>query len=241
MIDAGVVVVGGALATKPTRLVGAGEPIVLAGPPPRYVGRGGEKLEAALERFDVTAVGQRCLDVGASTGGFTDCLLQHGAERVTSLDVGHGQIHERLRADTRVEVLERCNIRHVRPGDLGEPFDLGVADVSFISLTVVLPALVPLLSTSADLVVLVKPQFEAGRAAVSRGQGVITDPAIWSDAVQAVAESAGAAGAGALAAMPSPLRGAEGNVEMLLHLRVGVPHQVAPGALAAAVVAEVQA
>ncbi len=239
VIDSGAVVVGGALATKATRLVAAGEPIVLAGPPPRYVGRGGEKLEAALAAFDVDVEGRRVLDVGASTGGFTDCLLQHGAAHVTALDVGHGQIHERLRADPRVAVVERTNIRHVRPGEHGEPFEVAVADVSFISLTVVLPALVPLLTPSADLVLLVKPQFEAGRAAVSRGRGVISDPSIWADAVRSVAEVVGQLGAGTLDAIPSPLRGAEGNVEVLLHARVGEAHRIPPDDLAAAVVSVV--
>lgn len=240
MIDAGVVVVGGSLATKPTRLVAAGDPIVLSGPPPRYVGRGGDKLEAALAAFDLDVTGRRCLDVGASTGGFTDCLLQHGASHVTALDVGHGQLHERLRSDPRVEVIERRNIRYVRPGDLGPAFGMAVADVSFISLTVVLPAVVPLLSKPSDLLVLVKPQFEAGRDAVNRGRGVITDPDLWSEAVRVVAEAAGSLGVGVLGAVPSPLRGAEGNVEFLLHLRPGVPHRFPPVGLADAAVAEVR-
>lgn len=239
MIDSGAVVVGGALATKATRLVSAGEPIVLAGPPPRFVGRGGEKLDAALDAFDIDVVGRRILDVGASTGGFTDCLLQRGAAHVSALDVGHGQLHERLRADPRVAVVERRNIRHVRAGELGEPFDIAVADVSFISLTVVLPAVVPLLAPGADLVVLVKPQFEAGRAAVSRGRGVISDPSIWADAVRSVAEVAGELGAAALDAIPSPLRGAEGNVEVLLHGRLGATPRISPEELATTVVAEV--
>ena len=240
-IDAGAVVVGGAPATKATRLVAAGEPIVVAGPPPRFVGRGGDKLEAALAVFEVDVAGRRCLDVGASTGGFTDCLLQRGAAHVTALDVGHGHLHERLRADERVAVVERRNIRHVRPGELGRPFEMAVADVSFISLVVVLPALVPLLVSGADMVLLVKPQFEADRDAVARGRGVITDPSIWADAVRVVGDAAGRLGAGVLHAVPSPLRGAEGNVEVLLHARVGAPHRISPSELAAAVVAEVPA
>src|SRR4029077_1760165 len=128
----GRVTVAGAPADKASRLVAPDEPLLVLGPPPRFVGRGGEKLAAALDRFGVDVAGRRCVDLGASTGGFTDCLLQAGAASVTAVDVGYGQLHERLRADPRVEVPERPTVRHLAPGDLGEPFDVLVADLSFI-------------------------------------------------------------------------------------------------------------
>ena len=209
--------VSGAPAAKAARLVAPGEPIVVHGPPPRFVGRGGEKLAGALAGFEVPVDGRRALDVGSSTGGFTDCLLQHGAAGVVALDVGYGQLHERLRNDPRVEVRERTNIRHVRPGDLGAPFDVVVADLSFISLRTVLPAILPLLAPSAHLVLLVKPQFEAGRAEVSRGKGVVTDPATWRRVLLEVLGALREGGAAIMGAMVSPLTGADGNVEFLVH------------------------
>jgi 23S rRNA (cytidine1920-2'-O)/16S rRNA (cytidine1409-2'-O)-methyltransferase len=132
-IAAGRVLVGGSVADKPARLVAAGEPIRLVGPPPRYVGRGGDKLEGALDRFGVAVAGRRWLDAGASTGGFTDCLLQRGASGVVAVDVGHGQLHERLRGDERVDVRERLNVRFLTAADIGGPVDGVVADLSFIS------------------------------------------------------------------------------------------------------------
>jgi 23S rRNA (cytidine1920-2'-O)/16S rRNA (cytidine1409-2'-O)-methyltransferase len=225
-IGAGRVIVGGAPADKPARLVGADEPIVLAGPRPRFVSRGGEKLDAALEVFAVDVAGRRVLDAGASTGGFTDCCLQRGAATVVAVDVGHGQIHERLRADERVEVRERVNVRGLGAADVVPPADLVVADLSFISLRTVAPALVAVVVPGGDLVVLVKPQFEAGRAVVSAGRGVVRDPAVRADALEAVGGSFEALGATIMGAMVSPLRGADGNVEFLLHA-------LAPGAVPA--------
>ena len=216
-IDGGRVLVGGAPATKAARQVDPGEAVVLTGDAPRFVGRGGEKLLGALEAFSLDPSGLRVLDAGASTGGFTDALLQHGAASVVALDVGHGQLHERLRADPRVVVMERTNLRHVDPDELG-PFGAVVADLSFISLTKVMPVLVGSCAPGGWLVLLVKPQFEAGRREVSRGRGVITDPAEWAGAVERVARSAEAAGATVGALACSPLRGADGNVEFLLHL-----------------------
>ena len=178
-IAAGRVTVGGAPAGKAARLVAPDEPILVLGPGPRFVGRGGEKLDAALTRFDVTVEGRRALDLGASTGGFTDCLLQHGASEVVAIDVGYGQLHERLRADPRVVVIERTNVRDLRPGDVGAPAELVVADLSFISLRAVLPTVLELTAPAAELVLLVKPQFEAGRVEASRGRGVISDPEVW--------------------------------------------------------------
>lgn len=216
--------VGGAPADKPARLVGPDEPLVVLGPGPRFVGRGGEKLEAALDRFGVVVTGRRVYDVGASTGGFTDCALQRGAATVVAVDVGYGQLHERLRADPRVEVHERTNARDLAPGALGAPADLLVADLSFISLRTVLPALVPLIAPAGELVLLVKPQFEAGRQEASRGRGVISDPAIWRRVLEEVAAALVGLGAAIMGVMASPLSGADGNVEFLLHARpAGAP------------------
>ncbi|MPY96135.1 MAG: TlyA family rRNA (cytidine-2'-O)-methyltransferase [Acidimicrobiia bacterium] len=221
LVGAGSVLVAGAPAAKVDRLVAAGEPVVVLGPPPRFVSRGGDKLDAALERFGIVVEGRRCLDAGASTGGFTDCLVQRGAASVVALDVGHGQLHPRIREHPRVEVLERVNLRDVGPGALGAPFGLVVADLSFISLTVVSATLVALAADGADLVVLVKPQFEAGRAEVSRAKGVIRDPDVWRRALGATARAFAAAGAPAVDACRSPIRGGAGNVEFPLHLRRG--------------------
>jgi 23S rRNA (cytidine1920-2'-O)/16S rRNA (cytidine1409-2'-O)-methyltransferase len=218
-IAAGRVTVGGAPATKAARLVAPDEPLVVLGPPPRFVSRGGEKLDAALGYFGVPVAGLRAYDLGASTGGFTDCLLQRGAASVVAVDVGYGQLHERLRADPRVEVHERTNVRSVSPGDLGAPADLLVGDLSFISLRTVLPNVLPLARPASDAVVLVKPQFEAGREEAARGKGVITDPAIWERVLAEVASALAEAGAAIMGTMRSPLTGADGNVEFLLHAR----------------------
>ena len=222
-IEAGLVTVGGAPATKAARLVAASEPVHVAAPPSRYVGRGGHKLEAALERFGVDPTDRRALDAGASTGGFTDCLLQHGARSVVALDVGHGQLHARLRADPRVAVLERTNVRHVTAEQVGGPVSLLVADLSFISLVTVLDALLGLVEPGGDLVLLVKPQFEAGRAEVSRGRGVVRDPAVWRSVLERVRDALVARGAAMMGAMVSPLTGADGNVEFLIHARPAGP------------------
>jgi 23S rRNA (cytidine1920-2'-O)/16S rRNA (cytidine1409-2'-O)-methyltransferase len=191
----------------------------VVGPGPRFVGRGGEKLDAAFERFAVPVAGRRALDAGASTGGFTDCLLQRGADEVVAVDVGYGQLHERLRADPRVDVRERTNVRSLDREALGGPVDLVVADLSFISLRTVLPVLVPLVEPGGDLVVLVKPQFEAGRREAARGSGVIREPEVWRRVLEEVATAAAESGADRMDEMESPLTGADGNVEFLLHLR----------------------
>jgi 23S rRNA (cytidine1920-2'-O)/16S rRNA (cytidine1409-2'-O)-methyltransferase len=183
------------------------------------VGRGGEKLDGALARFALDVSGRRAVDLGASTGGFTDCLLQRGAASVVAVDVGYGQLHERLRADPRVEVHERTNVRDLAPGDLGPLADVLVADLSFISLRTVLPAALALAAPGADVVLLVKPQFEAGRQEAARGKGVITDPAIWRRVLGEVAAALDGLGAAIMGAMASPLTGADGNVEFLLHAR----------------------
>jgi len=217
-IAGGRVLVSGAVADKPSRQVDAGEPIELRGPPPRFVSRGGEKLDAALDRFAIDVTGLRCLDAGASTGGFTDCLLQRGAAHVIAVDVGFGQLHERLRADARVDNRERTNVRELV---LDDPVDLVVGDLSFISIRTVLPAL--LAATTGDLVLLVKPQFEAGRQEVSKGRGVIRDPAVWRRVLEEVRSAASEAGATMMEAMVSPITGAEGNVEFLVRLAQRAP------------------
>jgi 23S rRNA (cytidine1920-2'-O)/16S rRNA (cytidine1409-2'-O)-methyltransferase len=222
LIDAGLVLVSGAVAERPSRLVDAAEPVLVSGPPPRFVSRGGEKLHAALDHFDIDVRGISALDAGASTGGFTDCLLQRGAARIVALDVGRGQLHERLRRDRRVVSLERTNVRTASLATLGgAPFDLVVADLSFISLRAVALPLAAATRPGGGLVVLVKPQFEAGRREVSRGRGVIRDPGVWRAAVVDVIAAFDAAGATMMGVMVSPLRGADGNVEFLAHLRTG--------------------
>jgi 23S rRNA (cytidine1920-2'-O)/16S rRNA (cytidine1409-2'-O)-methyltransferase len=223
-VEAGLVLVGGSVADKAARLVAPGDPVVLQGPGPRFVGRGGEKLDAALGCFAIDVRDRRALDAGASTGGFTDCLLQRGAAAVVAVDVGHGQIDRRLRDDPRVRVLERTNVRTLQVSSLGEgemPFEpVGVvtADLSFISLVTVVPVLTgPAVMAGGDLVLLVKPQFEAGRAEVSRGRGVIRDPEVWRQTVLKVASALESSGTGIIGAMPSPLTGATGNTEFFLH------------------------
>ena len=229
-VSAGNVLVAGAPADKVARMVAPDEPIVLLGPPAPFVSRGGQKLDAALTRFAVPVAGRHALDAGASTGGFTDCLLQRGAVHVYAVDVGHGQLDPRLRADGRVTVLERVNARRLTVAVLRgadpayEPCPLVVADLSFISLRTVVPALCgPVCAVGGDLVLLVKPQFEAGRAAVSRGRGVVRDPQDWFGALVGVASALDDAGTGIMGAMASPLIGPAGNVEFLVHARKGVP------------------
>jgi 23S rRNA (cytidine1920-2'-O)/16S rRNA (cytidine1409-2'-O)-methyltransferase len=197
--------------------------VTVIGPGPRFVSRGGEKLDAAIRHFAIDVQGSLALDAGASTGGFTDCLLQHGAGRVVAVDVGRGQLHERLRRDERVIALERTNIRTASLEDLGgHRFDVVVADLSFISLRRVADQLVGWTRPAGDLVVLVKPQFEAGRRDVSRGRGVIRDPDVWRRTLGDTIAALETAGAAMMGVMVSPLRGADGNVEFLSHLRAGV-------------------
>ncbi|MGH9000576.1 MAG: TlyA family RNA methyltransferase [Acidimicrobiia bacterium] len=217
-ISAGRVLVSGAPTDRPGRLVDPAEPIRLVGPPPRFVSRGGEKLDAALDGFGVPVADRRCLDAGASTGGFTDCLLQRGAAHVTAVDVGSGQLAWSLRNDPRVTVAERTNVRHLTPEAAGGPFDVVTADLSFISLRLVAPALAALVAGGGDVVALVKPQFEAGRGQVGRG-GVVTDPAVHTAVVEAVTEGFAAQGMDRAGMMRSPLVGPAGNAEFLVHFR----------------------
>jgi len=218
-IEAGKVVVGGAPTTKPARLVLPGEDIRLLGPPPRFVSRAGQKLEAALEHFDVDPSGLRVLDAGSSTGGFTDCLLQEGARRVIAVDVGTNQLHERLRADDRVDVLEQTDVRSLSADQIGGVVDLVVGDLSFISLRMVLPNLIDLCRTGASMLLLIKPQFEAGKQEAAKGRGVITDPAIWDRVIAEVETAARSLGAEPMGVMKSPITGTAGNVEFVGHFR----------------------
>jgi 23S rRNA (cytidine1920-2'-O)/16S rRNA (cytidine1409-2'-O)-methyltransferase len=215
-IAAGRVRVAGSPAPGPTRLVAPDESIQISGDPPRFVSRGGDKLAAALDRFAVDVRGKRVLDAGASTGGFTDCVLQAGAAHVDAVDVGRGQLAWSLRDDPRVTVRERVNVRHLEPDDLGGPVDLTVADLSFISLLTVASALARCTKPDGELVLLVKPQFEAGRARIGKG-GVVRDPDVHRAVLREVRDGLRAAGLHVIDVMPSPLRGADGNVEFLVH------------------------
>ncbi len=194
--------------------VGAGAAIEISGEQ-RYASRGGEKLERALHEFGWMPHDLRCLDVGASTGGFTDCLLQHGARAVTAVDVGYGHLAWKLRQDHRVTVVERTNFRHADVAKLGAPFDLVCADVSFISLGKLAHNVAAALAPGGRLIALVKPQFEAGRSAVERG-GVVRDPAAHESAIRDVIAALAAAGLTAVKLDYSPIKGPAGNIEFLL-------------------------
>lgn len=216
LIASGRVLVNGAPTYKASRQVDPADNVLITGEPARFVSRGGDKLQAALDHFGIDVLARRVLDVGASTGGFTDCLLQNGARHVVALDVGHGQLHPRIRSDERVSVIEGLNIRAYDPERIGADFDLVVADLSFISLTVVAPVLVAACKIGGDLVVLVKPQFEVGRREVSRGKGVITDPRLHQESCRRVAEALVDLGAEVRGSLPSPILGGRGNREFLL-------------------------
>ena len=221
LISAGKVLVGGAPAAKPARQVDPGDPIEIVGDGPRFVSRGGDKLDAALERFDIEVRGRRVIDTGSSTGGFTDCVLQRGAAEVVAIDVGRNQLHERLRADPRVRVHEQTNLRHVEPADVGGPGSLVVTDLSFISVRTVAPHLVAMAELGADLIILVKPQFEAGKQEADRGRGVIRDPEVWRRTLDEATGAVSDAGAAIMGVMVSPITGGDGNVEFLAHARRG--------------------
>jgi len=185
---------------------------------PRFVSRGGEKLEAAFEAFQPDVSGRVCIDAGASTGGFTDCLLQHGAAKVYAVDVGYGQLAWSLREDPRVAVMERCNIRHLTPEQLDEAPSFFSADCSFISLKLVLPALVRVLAAGSEGIALVKPQFEAGKHQVGKG-GVVRDPQVHEQVIQDVRDTARDLGFDCVDVIPSPLKGPAGNREFLAYMR----------------------
>jgi 23S rRNA (cytidine1920-2'-O)/16S rRNA (cytidine1409-2'-O)-methyltransferase len=224
LISGGRVAVAGLTAGKPATQVGRDDPItVRGGDEPQYVSRGGHKLAGALAAFSgLTVAGRRCLDAGASTGGFTDVLLRAGAGHVIAVDVGYGQLAWALRSDPRVTVLERVNVRELRPGQVAPAPGLVVGDLSFISLATVLPALVSCAAPDADFVLLVKPQFEVGKGRVGPG-GVVREPGLRAEAVSGVARAAAAHGLGVAGITASPLPGPAGNVEYFLWLRSGAP------------------
>ena len=220
LILAGQVDAGGAAVLKPGAAVPEDTDVRLLAPDHPYVGRGGLKLIHALDTFGIPVEGRDALDIGASTGGFTDVLLRRGARRVIALDVGRGQLDWRLRSDPRVVVIEGVNARYLTPDQLPGLADVVTIDVSFISLRLILPAVPPLLAAGADVVALVKPQFEAGRREVGRG-GLVEDPAVHARVVEEVSAAAAGIGLGAVAMTPSPITGASGNREFFLHLREG--------------------
>ena len=225
LVTAGRVTVGGQRASKPATGVTTDAAILVTDDPdrPDYVSRGGHKLAGALDVFGAAGLvvaGRRCLDAGASTGGFTDVLLRRGAREVVAVDVGYGQLAWSLRQDPRVAVHDRTNIRDLSPDQVGEPVDLVVGDLSFISLTLVLDALIGVTRPGGDLALMVKPQFEVGREGVGKG-GVVRDPELWVSAVATVAEAAGRRGWGTVLVTPSQLPGPSGNVEFFLWLRRG--------------------
>jgi len=220
LILAGAILLDGQPAPKPGRHVAADAALARVRAAARFASRAGLKLEAALDHFAIPVAGRVALDVGSSTGGFTDCLLQRGALRVHAVDAGTNQMVWRLRTDPRVHLLERKNARYLTLEEIGERADLLTLDVSFISATLLLPVLLPLLAPAAEIAVLVKPQFEAGRKAVAKG-GIVRDEAARAAAVSRVEASLAHAGAVVSGCLPSPILGAEGNQEYLLHARRG--------------------
>ena len=229
------VLVGGAPALEATRQLGSADQITVLAPRRPFVTRGGQKLAGALDDLGITVEGRRCLDAGAGAGGFSDCLLQRGARQVVAVDVGYGDFAWELRTDPRVRLLERVNIRTVDRAVLGEAFDLIVADLSFIGLATVCPVLAAVAAPDADLVLLVKPQFEARRGDVGPG-GIVTDPAVWEAAICQVSEALSAGGLRVQAVSPSRLRGAAGNQEFFVAARrptpdetQGAPHSTLQG------------
>jgi 23S rRNA (cytidine1920-2'-O)/16S rRNA (cytidine1409-2'-O)-methyltransferase len=225
LISLGKVAVAGQTASKPATQVSRGTPVtvVTGSDDPGYASRGGHKLAGALAAFgDLVVAGKRCLDAGASTGGFTDVLLRAGAAHVVAADVGYGQLAWNLRTDPRVTVLDRVNVRALEPSQVAPPPQVVVADLSFISLTLVLPALVACAAPDADFALMVKPQFEVGKGRVGAG-GVVRDPADRADAVRGVCDAAAELGLGVAGVTASPLPGPAGNVEYFVWLRRGAP------------------
>ena len=219
LIMAGQVVVGDHAADKAGQQVADDVEIRIKGEVLPYVGRGGLKLEKALQEFQVDVTGLTALDVGASTGGFTDCLLQHGARRVFAVDVGHNQLAWKLRQDERVTSMEKTNIRHLEPDALDEVPDLAVIDASFISLSKVLPPTIRLVKPGGSIIALIKPQFEVGRAEVGKG-GIVRDPSARQRAVENVQATAVDLGLSVNGLCESPIAGADGNIEYLVHLQL---------------------
>ncbi len=219
LIMAGQVVVGDHAGQKPGQQVTADVEIRIKGEVMPYVSRGGLKLERGLDAFDIQAVGRIAIDVGASTGGFTDCLLQRGASTVYAVDVGYGQLAWKLREDLRVKVLEKTNIRHLQADQLDPLPNLAVIDASFISLNLVLPPTLSLLTRPAEVVALVKPQFEVGKGAVGKG-GIVRDPKLHDDVLHRMETLAIELGAELIGICESPIHGADGNKEFLMGLRI---------------------
>lgn len=218
LILAGQIHINGRRADKAGMPVPADARVELVGAPPRYVSRGGIKLEGALEDFSLDPSGKICLDIGSSTGGFTDCLLQHGAARVYAVDVGKGQLDWKLRQDARVVVREGINARHLKPEDIGEPVDWVTLDVAFISVAKILPAALACARPGATFLILVKPQFELSQKQVGKG-GIVRDPALHREAVEKVSQAAVEVGLGEIQVRESRLPGAEGNREFFLCAR----------------------
>ena len=216
MIMAGEVLINGQKASKPGRQTPSSATIRLVRQRPRFVSRAGQKLEAAIDQFGIDVLGAVCLDIGASTGGFTDCLLEHGAARVHAVDVGLGQLDWRLRQDKRVIVRDRLNARYLVADDLGESVTFAACDVSFISVTKILPRLVHVLQPGARAVILAKPQFEVGKGQVGKG-GIVRDPDQHREVVRTVAEAMRAIGFEGVDWIQSPVSGAGGNREFLMY------------------------
>ncbi|HSB11630.1 MAG TPA: TlyA family RNA methyltransferase [Blastocatellia bacterium] len=230
LILAGDVLVREQRVDKPGQLIDNEAEIRIKGERLRYVGRGGLKLEAALREFEINAEGKKCLDIGASTGGFTDCLLQHGAACVWAIDVGHNQIAWPLRQDPRVVVLEGQNARYLDPDQFPFRFELATVDVSFISLTRILPSVRDCLAEKADCIALIKPQFEVGKGEVGRG-GIVTDPEKHRRVLIRIGDAAAALGLPPVGLIESPITGADGNREFLIHLRREEPAELSARAI----------
>jgi 23S rRNA (cytidine1920-2'-O)/16S rRNA (cytidine1409-2'-O)-methyltransferase len=223
-IDAGLVRVGTNTEPKASTLVAADEPVHLESAPEPFVSRAGRKLDAAFDAFAVDPGGKSVIDVGASTGGFTDCALQRGADHVVAVDVGYGQMHWDVRSDDRVTVVERTNIRTADPGSLGAPFDLVVGDLSFISLAMISRQLTALGSVDADWLLLAKPQFEAGKDGVGKG-GIVRDPLVRIATIRSVSDAFAGHGLSLHGLIVSPITGATGNVEYVAWFRHGEPER----------------
>ena len=218
LIMAGKVLVNNRTVDKPGALVSGDNDIVIKGEDISYVSRGGIKLEKALKSFQINVDGLVCLDVGASTGGFTDCLLQHGASRIFAVDVGYGQLAWKLRQDERVVVIERTNIRHMPLEALPYPIDLATIDVSFISLKIVVPSILKFMKKDADILALIKPQFEVGKGKVGKG-GVVRDPALHDEVIKDLSNFFTKIGLLCKSVIPSPILGPKGNREFIIALK----------------------
>ena len=217
--------VNGSFALNVNQLVKQSDNIVLVTPPKQFVSRGGEKLAHAIQSFGIAVEGANCIDIGSSTGGFTDCLLQRGAQRVTCVDVGYGLLHEKIMSDRRVTVFERTNIKNLSGDSLAQTFDIVVVDLSFISLRTVMKNILSLANSDASIVMLIKPQFEATKLEASKSKGVIVDRGIWIRTITEVLLSASEHGGNAQDIIVSPVPGKAGNKEFLLLISKQFPSQ----------------